>query len=68
VDRLADRFLAPPLCATGYEQGFGTLYTAVYRPVEQVVEYRWPGSARRHSADAFHSGRHTVHLGGHSPM
>ena len=28
-------FLEPPLHSTGYEDGFGTLYTAVYRPAER---------------------------------
>jgi predicted choloylglycine hydrolase len=41
-DQFADSFLAPPLYSTSYAHGFGTLYTAAYRPVSGTVEYRWP--------------------------
>ena len=46
-------FLAPPLYSTGYEDGFGTLYTAVYRPAEGAVDFRWPEATWRQSIDAF---------------
>ncbi len=36
------RFLHPPLYSAAYDQAFGTVYTAIYRPEEQCVEYRWP--------------------------
>lgn len=65
---LADRFLLPPLYSTGYDLGFGTLYTAVYRPADLSVEYRWPGSTWRHSVDTFHSGQHRVVLGDQVPI
>jgi predicted choloylglycine hydrolase len=39
-----DAFLRPPLYNTEFERGFGTLYTAAYRPAEGTVEYAWPGS------------------------
>src|SRR4051812_36967154 len=68
VDALADRFLLPPLYATGWAQGFGTLYTVVYRPVERTVEYRWPGSTWRHSLDDFHSGQHVAQLDAQVPI
>jgi predicted choloylglycine hydrolase len=64
LESLADRFLTPPLYSTGYAMGFGTLYTAVYRPADLTVEYRWPGSSWRHSVDGFVSGEHSVILGG----
>ncbi len=47
-----------------YELGFGTLYTAVYRPAELAIEYRWPGSSWKHSIGSFASGQHGVVLGG----
>ena len=68
VDGLADErrlvraFLEPPLYARGFEHGFGTLYTAVYRPSELCVDYQWPGSTWRQSFDAFVEGEHTVPL------
>ncbi len=46
-DEPADKFIAaylqPPLYSTAFDVGFGTLYTAVYRPAEGIAEYRWPG-------------------------
>jgi hypothetical protein len=58
------RFLEPPLRSAAYELGFGTLYTAVYRPADLAIEYRWPGSSWKHSIGSFASGRHKVVLGG----
>lgn len=42
-DCLATQLLRPPLRTTAFEQGFGTLYTAAYRPSAGQVTYRWPG-------------------------
>ncbi len=42
-----EAFLRPPLYNTEFERGFGTLYTAAYRPAAGVVEYAWPGSRWR---------------------
>jgi predicted choloylglycine hydrolase len=50
-------FQRPPLYNTAYAEGFGTLYTAVYRPAEGAVDYVWPASTwRRHfdSPDGTH--------------
>ncbi|HEY3016850.1 MAG TPA: C45 family peptidase, partial [Nocardioides sp.] len=70
LDGLVAAFLAPPLYSTTYELGFGTLYTAVYRPADLTIEYRWPGSSWPHSIHGFTSGQHSVALGAvsHSPM
>ena len=38
-----DAFLQAPLLQTSYHKGYGTLYTAIYRPTVSEVEYRWPG-------------------------
>lgn len=35
-------FLRPPLYQAGFERGYGTLYTAIYRPTLCHAEYRWP--------------------------
>lgn len=43
-DRIAEEFLRPPLRSTDYANGFGTLYTADYRPDSGEVHYRWPGA------------------------
>jgi predicted choloylglycine hydrolase len=59
---LIDAFLAPPLRSTAYGAGFGTLYTAAYRPLAGAVEYRWPGVRWRQSFDAFEPGTRTIRL------
>lgn len=41
---MAREFLRTPLRSTDYEGGFGTLYTADYRPDSGEVHYRWPGT------------------------
>jgi len=43
--------LRPPLYATRFGAGFGTLYTAEYRPGEGVARYYWPGHTWEHSLD-----------------
>lgn len=43
--------LQPPLYATRFGEGFGTLYTAEYRPAEGTVTYHWPGRTWQHSLD-----------------
>ena len=42
-EELIEAFLAPPLYSDAYSRGFGTLYTAAYRPREGRVDYLWPG-------------------------
>jgi predicted choloylglycine hydrolase len=67
-EMLVDAFLAPPLRSTAYDAGFGTLYTAAYRPADGSVEYRWPGVRWRQSFDAFEDGHRAVHLTSRSPQ
>lgn len=55
ADDVAAEFLRSPLRSTDYAGGFGTLYTADYRPDSREVHYRWPGttwSRRFDSTDA----------------
>jgi len=55
ADEVAQEFLRPPLRSPYYANGFGTLYTADYRPDSGEVHYRWPGttwSRRFSSSDA----------------
>jgi Acyl-coenzyme A:6-aminopenicillanic acid acyl-transferase len=61
-EALVDHLLRPPLYNTAYEQGFGTLYTAVYRPAEGVADFVWPSSTWRRTFDS-PSGTHEAVLG-----
>jgi predicted choloylglycine hydrolase len=51
-DTAISAFLKPPLYNTAYAEGFGTMYTAAYRPNEGVVDYIWPGSTWRRGFDS----------------
>jgi predicted choloylglycine hydrolase len=42
-DGLLRLFLAPPLHSRGYGSGFGTVYTAAYRPAAGRIQLAWPG-------------------------
>ncbi|TDD97305.1 C45 family autoproteolytic acyltransferase/hydolase [Flavobacterium cellulosilyticum] len=42
ANKMTNAFLKPPLYNTLFNQGFGTLYTAVYNPIEGSVQIRWP--------------------------
>ncbi|MCV7191401.1 C45 family autoproteolytic acyltransferase/hydolase [Mycolicibacterium brumae] len=52
ADELAAEFLTSPLRSTDYAGGFGTLYTADYRPDDGVLHYRWPGTVWTRSFDS----------------
>jgi predicted choloylglycine hydrolase len=54
-----DAFLKAPLFSTSYANGFGTLYTAAYRPTLGRVEYRWPSFAWHLGFDDVVEGSHT---------
>jgi hypothetical protein len=58
----SDAFLEPPLYATEFDRGFGTLYTAAYGPETRSVSYRWPNEEWSQSLDAFTPGTRTVRL------
>ena len=55
--------LRPPLYATKFGEGFGTLYTAEYRPDDGVARYYWPGQTWEHSLDRLGGDSLQVHLG-----
>jgi predicted choloylglycine hydrolase len=60
--QLADAFLRRPLYSRAYERGYGTLYTAIYRPARGEVEYRWPEVSWTFSFAAFEEGVIRIHL------
>ena len=55
--------LRPPLYATKFGAGFGTLYTAEYRPAEGVARYYWPGQTWEHSLDRLGPASIQIELG-----
>ena len=55
-DQLADEFLKAPLFNRKYSQGFGTIYTAIYRPKEGAMILRWPGVKLRQTFEEFQEG------------
>jgi predicted choloylglycine hydrolase len=63
-DKFIDAFLKPPLYSTAFSAGFGTLYTAVYRPRKQEMEIRWPGTVWPMSMRNFQEGGRRVQIPG----
>ena len=55
----AESFLRAPLFSTSYAHGFGTLYTAVYRPSDRTAQYVWPARTWHLGFDDFEEGEHT---------
>ncbi len=55
-------FLKPPLYSTAFSVGFGTLYTAVYRPRKREMEIRWPGTVWPLSINDFVECSRKVHI------
>ena len=52
-EKFTRTFLKPPLYSLAFRQGFGTLYTAAYRPQDGQVDYLWPGRTWRKGFDEF---------------
>lgn len=52
-ERFIGRFLLPPLFATRFDQGWGTLFTAVYDTMNRSASYRWPGHVSAQRFDDF---------------
>ncbi len=55
-NQIADEFLKAPLFNRKYSLGFGTIYTAVYRPKEGALVLRWPGIKLRQTFEEFQEG------------
>jgi predicted choloylglycine hydrolase len=56
------QFLAAPLYQTEYRRGWGTIYTAVYHPLEREAELVWPTHRWTQRFEAFHEARPTVRV------
>jgi predicted choloylglycine hydrolase len=60
-DRILAAFLAPPLFSTNYAEGFGTVYTALYRPSERSMSLHWHGQPEWHKTiKAFSEDQRTI--------
>jgi len=63
-EKFIGAFLKPPLYSTAFAAGFGTLYTAVYRPRQLEMEVRWPGMVWPFSLGSFQEGGRNVKFPG----
>lgn len=62
--QLRTAFLQAPLLNSDYQRNFGTVYTAVYRPLSETMSYHWPGEpAWQHGFTDFRAQQRTVNLG-----
>jgi predicted choloylglycine hydrolase len=62
VPRVVAACLRPPLYASRFGAGFGTLYTAEYRPDEGVGCYHWPDQTWAHSLEDIGTDRVEIQL------
>jgi predicted choloylglycine hydrolase len=53
---LSDMFLIKPLYNSLFKEGFGTLYTSIYRPREGFMQLRWPAEHLTQSFTHFSEG------------
>ncbi|MBY5315308.1 hypothetical protein GFM09_28330 [Rhizobium leguminosarum bv. viciae] len=60
IKRVLSGFHRPPVYQTHYRCDCGTLYTAVYRPLDASVELVWPGSVWRQSCADFQDEVRTI--------
>jgi predicted choloylglycine hydrolase len=60
ADGLLRQFLSRPLYQPVSARGWGTLYTAAYRPAEGVMELLWPRLRWRQSLASFREGERVV--------
>jgi predicted choloylglycine hydrolase len=67
ADGIVAACMRSPVCATRFHEGFGTLYTAEYRPADGVARYRWPHRTWEHSLDKVESGSIQLQVGGPNP-
>ena len=59
---MIDVFHQSPLYSTNYKQCFGTVYTAVYKPLSGKMSYQWPGKKWQHSFNKFKEGQKAIQL------
>lgn len=57
-------FQKPPLYSLEFKRGFGTLYTAAYRPRLGTLDLHWPGFSMSHSIRNFKEGSRAIKYSG----
>ena len=57
---LTETLLADPLYQNAWARGYGTLYTAVYRPLSGRIDLHWPGAVWAQSLRTFEEGHHDI--------
>lgn len=60
-EKFISAFMRPPIYSTAFDRGFGTLYTAVYRPRLGEMELRWPGASWHFGLRDFDEGFRVIH-------
>lgn len=65
LQRAVDALLREPLFQTGHLRGYGTLYSAVYRPLSGSVELLWRGKRWAQSLHAVAAGQVTIDYAPH---
>ena len=60
AEEMLGHFMRPPVYQTSYGRGYGTLYTAVYRPEDASVELVWPSGRWPQSCADFQEGTRTL--------
>ncbi len=69
ADALIAGFTRPPLFSTNYSQGFGTVYTAIYRPMLGTVQLRWrDGTVLDRHIDDTAPCNQLIHYDGHGSI
>lgn len=59
-EKFIGAFLKPPLYSTAFREGFGTLYTAAYRPRAGAMTLNWPDAEWAQGFAAFEEGARAV--------
>lgn len=62
ASRFVSAFLRPPLYSVAFNQGFGTLYTAVYEGRSRRLTLHWPGKTWKLEMRNFKEGNASVRL------
>lgn len=59
--KFINAFLKPPIYSTAFDRGFGTLYTAVYRPRRRSMALHWPKAVWPLDLDNFQEGHRMIY-------